>query len=119
MKYEFKMATTEEEKQRIFRFRYKIYVEEMNRPTHADHDKRIITDFMDETGYLFYTPLEGDLIATARVNFLKDGPIEFEGEYKLQKIPTYKDAISTTTKLMISPEYRNGVFNSTSSLQII
>lgn len=107
MNLEFKIAKTDEEKEDAYRFRYKIYIEEMNRPAHADHSKRIITDWLDKDGTTLYVTNDNNIIATGRVNFKKNGPLEFEDIYGLTDFQEfYPDKVSTTTKLMLSPEYR-------------
>ena len=107
MGFEFKIAETESEKEEIYRFRYRIYIEEMNRPTHADHENRMITDWMDEKGILFYAVKDNEMIATARTNFAKYGRIEFEEEYEIDRFkPYFPQNVSTSTKLMVVPEFR-------------
>jgi predicted GNAT family N-acyltransferase len=109
MSIEFKLAQTDEEKEAIFRFRYQIYIEEMNRPAHADHEKRQITDSFDKTAHIFYVERNQELVATARTNFQRESPIEFEKEYLLEQFGDYyPDRISTTSKLMVSNSNRNG-----------
>jgi GNAT superfamily N-acetyltransferase len=106
MEFEIKLAQTEEERQEVYRFRYQIYIEEMGRNVHANHDRKILTDWMDENAHLFYVPYEGQVIGTARVNFKRDGPIELEEEYDLQRFNRYNDFIATTSKFMIDPKHR-------------
>lgn len=104
----FKLATTPEEKDRIFRFRYQVYIEELKWQVNADHQTRMITDPMDDHGYLFYyESKDHGMIATARINLRRDGSLEFEKEYLLEKFkPFYPNYISTTSKFMIRKEYR-------------
>ena len=106
---EIRIARTDSEKERIFRFRYRIYIEEMNRPAHADHDKRMITDWLDETGTLIYAADNGGVVATARMNLKRHGDIEFEEEYDVRRFsPYYPERVSSTTKFMVDPKYRGG-----------
>ena len=79
----------------------------MNRPTHADHENRMITDWMDEKGILFYAVKDDEMIATVRINFAKYGRIEFEKEYEVDRFkPYFPQNVSTSTKLMVVPEFR-------------
>ncbi len=107
MGYEIRIARTDPEKEQIFRFRYKIYIEEMNRPAHADHEKRMITDWLDQTGTLIYVAENGDVLATARMNLKRHGDIEFENEYDVRRFsPYYPERVSSTTKFMVDRKYR-------------
>lgn len=107
MGIEIKLAETPEEKDAIFRLRYKIYVEEMKISLHADHEQRKIVDFLDKNGNLFYAKTNGDIVATGRVNFGKDSPLELESEYEMERFGEYyPNKVSTTTRFMIEPEYR-------------
>ncbi|EFI34088.1 GCN5-related N-acetyltransferase [Desulfonatronospira thiodismutans ASO3-1] len=106
---EIRIARTDSEKERIFRFRYKVYIEEMNRPAHADHDKRMITDWLDDTGTLIYAVDNGTVVGTVRVNLKRHGDIEFENEYDVRMFnPYYPKRLSSTTKFMVDPKYRGG-----------
>jgi hypothetical protein len=107
MSLEFKIAETEAEKNEIFHLRYNVYIKEMNRPAHADHNAQVIKDWMDEYGTLFCAKYDGKIVGTARANLMKHGPIEFEKEYRLSEFGKfYPENMSTTTKLIFDPEYR-------------
>lgn len=107
------IAQTEEEKARIFEFRYRVYVEELgkNKLSSANHLARQITDKLDDTGLLFYaTEGHGALLATLRVNLGKDAPPTAE-QFKiyglhrfLEKFPI-KD-LSFTSRLMVTRDKR-------------
>src|SRR4051812_6581919 len=60
-------ADSLDDRQRIFRFRYEIYVEEMGRhQKYADHSARTVVEPFDATGHLFLA-MEGDrIVGTAR-----------------------------------------------------
>ena len=77
--YKVNFATTKEEKEAIYRSRYKIYVEERNRHNHkyADHQKRWIKDPDDElkTTILAYIQREGNVIASIRIRNWKSNSI--------------------------------------------
>jgi predicted GNAT family N-acyltransferase len=109
MNLEFKLAKTLEEKEDIFRFRYDIYIKEMGRNAHADHNKEMIYDEYDETGHLFYVNSINEMVGTARINFKKENLIEFEKEYMIENFkPYFPDRISTITKMMLNKTHRNG-----------
>jgi CRP-like cAMP-binding protein/GNAT superfamily N-acetyltransferase len=105
-----RIATTTAEKEAVFRLRYEIYVEEMGRrQTYADHERRRIEEPSDERGHLFLAEDGGEVVATARMNFRRDGPLECEELYDTHKFsPFFPQAASMTTKLMVRPSHRNG-----------
>jgi predicted GNAT family N-acyltransferase len=109
MNLEIRIAETKEEQRKIYQLRYKVYVEEMNRPCHADHENKVLTDWLDETGVLLYAIDKGknEFVATLRLNFRKHGVIEFEKEYNIESFKEYyPNNISTSTKLIILKDYR-------------
>jgi GNAT superfamily N-acetyltransferase len=110
----FKIATTNEEKERVFRFRYEIYIQELGWPVQADHQRKVIVDQMDESGHIFYCEDEkGEIIAVSRVNLAKEGDIEFAEEYELERFkPFYPENVSTITRFMIHPSHRKTTITS-------
>ncbi|MEM4625353.1 MAG: GNAT family N-acyltransferase [Candidatus Pacearchaeota archaeon] len=108
-RFKIMLAKTNEEREKVYRFRYKVYVEEMKRPTHADHQRKIVTDEFDNfKSSLFYASFLDEVIGTARVNFKRDGHIEFEKEYQLERFAPFYDYITTTSKFMIDSRFRRG-----------
>lgn len=102
-------AETPEDRLRVFRFRYEIYVEEMGRAqTYADHEARTIEEPFDRTGHIFLAEEDGVVVGTVRTNFGQDTDFgayrEFYGMDALSRVaPQY---ISVTTKFMVAPDYR-------------
>jgi CRP-like cAMP-binding protein len=109
-----KKAETEAEKENIYRLRYEIYVGEMQRKqTYADHKKKQIKEPFDETAILLYAEIDGETVGTIRVNLRKDGPLECEELYNLEKFePFFPEKISMTTKLMVKEAHRSGMTTS-------
>lgn len=63
-----KIANTESEKEKIYQFRYEVFVEEMSTPVHAaDHQNKRIVDELDQHSILIYALAGSQIIATARV----------------------------------------------------
>ncbi|MBE7437440.1 MAG: GNAT family N-acetyltransferase [Spirochaetales bacterium] len=106
-----KEALTPEDRERIYRLRYQVYVEEMGRKqSFADHENKKIREPYDETAHLFLAEEDGEIIGTIRTNFRQDGPLECEDLYNLERFsPFYPDRISMTTKLMVKHSHRNSV----------
>ena len=56
----------------VYRFRYRIYEEEMNRhDQYADHEKKRITDPLDAHGYNIAACIDNEIVAVNRVQFLR------------------------------------------------
>lgn len=61
-------ATTEEERWRVYRFRYAALVEDQNvESPAADHENRILYDAVDDDAVIFYLTEKNRIIATARL----------------------------------------------------
>lgn len=109
------IAETKEEKLEIYRFRHRVYIEEMQKqPKLRDPKKKLLFDEMDEWTFLLYAKVGEELIGTMRVNIgpIKQFPTEiiqslsldrFRDFQKYREEPKY----ALTTKLMVSQKYRN------------
>jgi hypothetical protein len=72
--FETRIATTAEEKEAVFRFRYAIYVEEMGRYlTVADHAGRRLVDPEDAWSWIVSTTDDGEVVASTRMTWGGDG----------------------------------------------
>lgn len=107
-----KIAETEAEKQRIYAFRYNVYVDELqkNQLSAADHRNKILHDKLDETGLLFYAEVNGEIVATLRANI---GSSDMFSEYHLNNyalepfIDKFKPSnLSFTSRLMVARHKR-------------
>jgi hypothetical protein len=63
-------ASTSDERERIFRFRYRIYVQEMGKqPSYADHvNSRLCDDMDNDAAAIGYAAAGDEIIATIRWN---------------------------------------------------
>lgn len=104
-------AHTEQQKNLIYRFRYEIYVEEMNRyHSIADHERRLLREDVDDQSRL-YMVTEGDrLIGAMRFTWGADAPFvpRHVTQYDLKP---FLDCITAEQivvgeRFMVSPEYR-------------
>lgn len=69
------MADTERLREAVFRFRYQVYVQEMNLfETAADHDHGRLVDAEDETARIFVALLGDEVVGTLRLNWGGDAP---------------------------------------------
>ena len=61
----------------IFRFRYRVYIEEMRRrQSYVDHENRLIVDPMDKTAFQGVGYYGSKLAAVIRLNFVRDGGVD-------------------------------------------
>src|SRR3954452_3289317 len=71
---EARLATTDDEREAIYRFRYNIYVEELGRyRAAADHEHRRLADAEDATSWLFYAAHGDEVVASFRITWRGDG----------------------------------------------
>lgn len=103
-------ATTQADKEALYRFRYHIYVEEQRwSPIHADHALKRLVEPIDAHARNFLATDNGEVIGSIRINLGRDGPLEFEHLYELDKFaPYYPERVSMSTKLAIVPSRRGG-----------
>lgn len=96
------IATTEEEKEEIYRLRYEVYIEEMDgarRHTEVDSSQRRMRDDLDDQGVQFYIRQKGKVVGCVRVNLRRDGPWECEDRFELEKFaPAYPSQIMMASR---------------------
>lgn len=110
------IATTPEEKQEIYRFRYQIYIEEMAKNLQdADYKNKMIYDELDDWAFLLYAKIGSELIATARINVgtasrFPEELVKLLSLDKFQNSPPQRSvdqSFSYCAKLMVSPMHRS------------
>lgn len=106
--FEIRLAETEEELEALYRFRYKIYVEEMGREQHdADHINKLIKDELDNGGHNLVAYKKGEIVGAARVNLNDSISAFYRDFYRIDEQPgTTETNISIVTRLMLAPEVR-------------
>jgi len=105
------VAHSPEDRQRVYRFRYTIYVNEMGKRdlSYADHEGKILTDDLDESGTLFYAESGGAVVATLRRNQVggNDLPAEYRDIYDLPSFAEFPPSVlSFSSRLMIARDMR-------------
>ena len=106
--FEIRLAQTQQELDDLYRFRYRIYVEEMGRvQLDADHERKTIQDALDEHGHNLLAFRYGKLVGAARINFNELCTPFYYELYQMnnQSVVTNKNA-SIVTRLMIDETYR-------------
>lgn len=92
----------------VFRFRYRVYVEEMGRvQQYADHLDRTIQEPLDQ-GAANFGAYEGRvLVGVVRVNWGWQPIASYEDQYRMDMAgPWHPKATTITTKLMVAPSHR-------------
>ncbi len=105
------VAESEEDRQGIFRLRYKIFEEEMGiNSEFANHREKILKDPLDDSAVHLFQKTHYGVVASIRINLGKNAPIpdEMKQEYALKRFFTSYpiETLSFTSKLVIAPEWR-------------
>jgi predicted GNAT family N-acyltransferase len=102
-----KTAPTPQELDRIYRFRYQVYVEHMgcNFPT---ENGPIISDSFDETAVNFYLERDNEIIGTVRVNICDLDKVDekFKQKWAVWKLGDKYNQALYTSKLILHPDHR-------------
>lgn len=104
-----RFANTAEDLEAIYRFRYRIYVEEMRRPQkNADHLARRINDELDLNGHNIAAFDGTEIVGVVRANFARDGALgQYEEFYDLHSVGSdHPIRTSITTRLMVASAHR-------------
>lgn len=107
------LATTAEEKMEIYRFRYRIYAEEMSKSfPNMDHTNKLLYDELDDWALIVYAKAGSEIIGTLRVNIgqINDFPSFWLQVLSLKKFSEFTNdnqQFAYTSKFMVSPAYRN------------
>lgn len=105
-----RLATSHDELEQIYHFRYRIYVEEMQRKQHyADHVRRRIRDPLDDFAInLAAWDPSGNVVGIIRANRADAGDLgNYERFYEMDTAGSaHPTCTSITTRFMVLPEYR-------------
>ena len=103
-----RVAETPQEREDIFRFRYKVYVEDLKKEVPgADHAGKLVRDEEDEPGLLLYISDEaGNVVGTLRLNRLSKGVSGDLGDlYGLEQFSAVPAAqIAVASRFIVSAE---------------
>ena len=108
------IAQTPQEKERIYRFRYEVYVTEMRKQklAYADHEGKRLVDELDEDAILMSAEAEGELVATVRRNVGRSPHVlsHYGDVYRLGDFDQFPDgALSFSSRLMIAKNMRGSM----------
>ena len=92
------------------RLRYKVYCDELHRRSpFADHEKKVISDDLDETGHTFVAVKKGETIGTGRVNIPSEGSVGlYEELYGMTASKHHPHGTAVITKFIVSKAHRGG-----------
>lgn len=105
-----RIASSEAERQDIYRLRYEIYIEEMGggqRHSEADVGARQFYDDWDAQAHHFYVSQDGGMVGCARLLFRRHGPFECEAQFELGRfVPAFPDQLSMSSRMAVHPGLR-------------
>ena len=104
-----RLARERTDLERLFAFRYRIYVEEMNRrQKYADHSRRTIEDPLDRTADNLVAWEGTEIVGCVRLNFAPDGGIDYYTRLlrMAELVPEFPRGVSLCTRLMVAPQRR-------------
>ena len=113
MSVEICIASTEEERSAVFRFRYEVFVQELNLfQDSADHDDGTLSDAHDRNAHLIYAKNDDGIIGTIRINWGGDALMsqEFRDTYKLNRFEVVAppESFMVVTRLAVAKGARGG-----------
>jgi CRP-like cAMP-binding protein/predicted GNAT family N-acyltransferase len=110
VRYEIRIATTEAEREAIYRFRYSVYVDEMGKSlSYADEERKMLYDALDASAEHFMGLVNGEVVACARLNQASDPNLdeELRDLYRLDAWAEFQpEAVSLSSRLMVAQPWR-------------
>ncbi len=90
------------------RLRYEVYCKDLGRKSpFADHDRKTISDALDDMGYTFLAFEGGEVIGTVRVNFAGEGSLGLlEEVYGMKLSPHHPARTAVCTKFIVKKSKR-------------
>jgi predicted GNAT family N-acyltransferase len=90
------------------RLRYEVYCQELGRQSpYADHDKKMISDHLDETGLVFIAVEGSEVIGTLRANTSAESELgSYEELYGMKKSVHHPEATGICTKFIVKKARR-------------
>lgn len=111
MPVEIRRVTDPQELEAIYRFRYDIYVTEMNRTQkYADHIGKKIVDPLDDSAACILGAFDGDtVVGTVRGNYFSDGRLdEYFAQFEIDPFAfDFWRSLGASSRLMVAVHHRN------------
>ncbi|WP_449377279.1 hypothetical protein [Bradyrhizobium sp. UFLA05-112] len=111
-RFEIREASDDDARLEVYRFRYRVYVEQMQRrQKYADHVRKTVIEPLDASGTIYATHLDGRIIGTIRGNRFSDPHTDYYRTlYGVDDRFDYAASeMSLTTKLMFEPELQKSI----------
>ncbi len=112
MALEIRLVTGEEEKAQLYRFRYSVYVNEVQFTQHADHERGWLKDEYDDIAYSLAIFDDDRILGSLRLIYLKDvaDPSALINKFEMEQAVEHigLDSICTTSRFMVDRSLRNG-----------
>ncbi|EDM74486.1 hypothetical protein PPSIR1_03143 [Plesiocystis pacifica SIR-1] len=111
--YEAHLSTDAAEREAAYRLRYALYVERQKLfVDEADHERRTLSDAIDEHAALFVVTHQGEVVGTARLHWGGEGRFDAETR-ELFDIERFTDLIEESdialgSRLLVHPDHRRG-----------
>lgn len=107
---------TEQQRAELYRFRYRVYVEELQMTQVADHERRWLYDDLDEVGVSFMLVDDDKVMGSLRLVYLQDvapdNPLYTQLVDKFGLAPALEhfgvNAICTTSRFILDQQLRHG-----------
>jgi hypothetical protein len=112
-RFEIREAVDTAARNDVYRFRYRIYVEQMGRrQKYADHVRKLIVEPLDEAARIYAAYLDGIIVGTIRGNRFSDLATGYYRKiYRIDdRFPLSPDQMSLTTKLMFDPALQRSLY---------
>jgi predicted GNAT family N-acyltransferase len=105
-----RIASTQIEKEEIYRLRYQVYIEEMGgerRHVEADCTRRVLRDHWDDSAHHFYIHRDGVMVAAGRLNVRCEDALECEEQFEIERFkPFYPNQVCMTSRVVVHPQMR-------------
>lgn len=106
-------AETEEQRQAVYRFRYRIYVEELEwEPPSVDHENRLLRDALDPLAQSYLLESDGEPVGTLRLLYLSRlaDAGKLREKYALGPVLNsfQPDEVMFSSRFMLHPRLRHG-----------
>src|SRR5688572_6621386 len=110
MRVQIREASTPDDREAVFRFRYRVYVEEMGRvQQYVDHRARRVEVPLDRRAEVLAAWDGAEVVGTVRFNYAGRGGLGYYvGLYGMERFaPFFPARTCVTTKLMVASRLRN------------
>src|SRR6476469_6915223 len=112
-RFEIREAVDAATRNEIYRFRYRIYVEQMGlQQKYADHVRRMVVEPLDDAARVYAAYSNGTIVGTIRGNRFSDlSTAYYRTLYRVDdRFSCHPDEMSLTTKLMFDPALRRSLY---------